>query len=171
MSYCVVGNPSARNAAQVRWMTVGDQDAAGVDGNLVGEIAEDAGVADDGALHLAQPRRVEPPPASVDLVLGQAEDLAELAHHRPVLEGVVGAEQGDVLVAVEDVACDVVAVRPREVEVEVGRIGPVEVDEPLEVEVQFNRVDVGDAEEVGDEAVGLAAPGRRGSSPWTARRR
>ena len=139
--------------------SVGDQDAAGVDGDLVGEIAEDAGVADDGAFHFAQPRRVEPPAGQrVDLVLGQAEHLAELPHHRPVLEGVVGAEQGHVLVAVEDVARDVVAVGPGEVEVEVGRVGPVEVDEPLEVEVQFNRVDVGDAQEVGDEAVGPAAP-------------
>ena len=138
---------------------VGDQDAAGVDGNLIGEIAEDASVADDSAFHLAQSRRVEPPTGQrVDLVLGQAEDLAEFAHHRPVLERVVGPEQGDVFVAVEDVARDVVAVRPREVEVEVGRIGPVEVDEPLEVEVQFDGVDVGDAQEVGDKAVGPAAP-------------
>ena len=91
-------------------------------------------------------------------MLGQAKDFAEFAHHRPVLEGVVGAEQGDVLVAVEDVACDVVAVCPRKVEVEVGWIGPVEVDEPLEVEVQFDGVDIGDAQEVGDEAVGSAAP-------------
>ena len=91
-------------------------------------------------------------------MFGQAEDLAEFAHDRAVLEGVVGAEQGDVFVAFEDVACDVVAVGPGEVEVEVGRVGPVEVDEPFKIEVQFYGVYVGDAQQVGDEAVGAAAP-------------
>ena len=84
----------------------------------------------------------------VDLFFRQAEDLSDLADDGVVLEGGIGREQGDVFLAVpaENVRQYLVAFFPGKVEVEVGRIGAVRIDEAFEVEVEVDRIDVRDAQ-------------------------
>ena len=140
-------------------VVVGDQHPARMEGQAAGKIPNHCRVLQHHGFHLAQPVGVEfASGEGVDFVFGQPHHLAQFPHGRTVLEGVVGREQCHVGEALEHVRHHVVAVRPREVDVEVGRVGAVEVEEALEVEVQLNRVDVGDAQQVGDEAVGPAAP-------------
>ena len=57
----------------------------------------------------------------------------------------------------KDVLDDLVAVAPREVEVEVGRTTSHGVEETLEIQVQFDGVHVGDFQAIGHHAVGTAA--------------
>ena len=59
--------------------------------------------------------------------------------------------------SLEHVRYHVVAVCPREVDVKVGGIGSVKIEEALEVEIEFNRIDVGDAHQVSHKAVGSAS--------------
>ena len=140
-------------------VVVGDQHPAGMEGQAAGEIAQHGGVLEHDGLHLAQPIGVEfSGTQGVDFVFGQAHDLAQFTHRGPVLEGVVRGEKRHVGEALEHVGHHVVAVGPREIDVEVRGVGAVEVDEALEVEVEFDGVDVGDAQQVRHQAVGPAAP-------------
>ena len=139
-------------------VVVGDEHPTCVEGQAAGKIPNHRRVLQHHRLHLAQPVGVELAGAEgVDFVFGQPHDLAQFPHGCAVLKGVVGGEQCHVGEALEHVRHYVVAVRPREVDVEIGWVGPVEVEEALEVEVEFNGIDVGDAQQVGDEAVGSAA--------------
>ena len=142
---------------------LGDQHPAHVDAQVVRVLVQVLPVAQDGARHLVQVAvalgRVRVG-ERIDLVRGQAEDLAQLADHRAVLVGAVGGQQRHppaVAVLVEKVARHVVAVLPTEVDVEIGRTAAAGVDEALEVEVQLDGVHVGDAQAVGHQAVGTAA--------------
>ena len=155
-----VGSPfGGMNSAPVPMdVVVGDEHPARVEGQAAGEIPNHRRVLQHHGLHFAQPVGVELSGAEgVDFVFGKPHDLAQLLHGRTVLKGVVGREQRHVGETLEHVRHHIVAVRPREVDVEVGRVGAVEVEEALEVEIEFNRVDVGDAQQIGDEAVGPAA--------------
>ena len=139
-------------------VVMGDEHPTRMQGQAAGEVANHCRVLQHHSFHLAQPAGVELAGAEgVDFVFGQPHDLAQLPHGCAVLKGIVGGEQRHVGEALEHVRHHVVAVRPREVDVKVGRVGPVEVEEALEVEVEFNRIDVGDAQQVCDEAVGAAA--------------
>ena len=96
----------------------------------------------------------------VNFLFGQTEHLAQLATKRIALEGDRCAKQGDVLCAIffEDVRDDMVAVAPREVEVEVGRTAPLGVEETLKIQVQLYRVHIGDFQAISHHAIGPAAP-------------
>ncbi len=58
----------------------------------------------------------------------------------------------------EDIGQDLVAAARIEVEVDVRRVGPAAVEEALEIEVELHGVDMGDAEEPGQEGRGARAP-------------
>ena len=137
---------------------IGDEDATRVDGQGVREVLEVAGVPHHESLHVVGAGRQEFAVGdAVDVVFGQAEDLPQFSDDRTVLEGAVRPHQRHVGEPLEDVFCHVVPVGPGEVDVEVRRIRSVQVDEPFEVEVEFNGVHVRDAQQVGDEAVGPAS--------------
>ena len=58
------------------------------------------------------------------------------------------------IVPPENMPEDLIAVLPTEVDVEVGRLLAGRVDEPLEVEVQFHGIHIGDAQAIRHHAVG-----------------
>ena len=129
-----------------------------MDGQGVWEVLEVAGVPHHEGLHVVGAGRQEFAVGdAVDVVFGQAEDLPQFPDDRAVLEGAVRSHQRHVREPLEDVFRHVVPIRPREVDVEVRRIRAVQVDEPFEVEVEFNGVYVRDAQQIGDEAVGPAS--------------
>ena len=137
---------------------IGDEDAAGVDGQGVWEVLEVAGVPHHEGFHVVGSGRQEFAVGdAVDVVFGQAEDLPQFPDDRAVLEGVVRPHQRHVGEPLEDVFRHVIPIGPREVDVEVRRIRAVQVDEPFEVQVEFDGVHVCDAQQVGDEAVGSAS--------------
>ena len=126
---------------------IGDEDAARVDGQGVREVLEVAGVPHHEGFHVVGAGRQEFAVGdAVDVVFGQAEDLPQFPDDRAVLEGAVRPHQRHVGEPLEDVFRHVVAIGPREVDVEVRRIRAVQVDEPFEVEVEFNGVYVRDAQ-------------------------
>ena len=94
-----------------------------------------------------------------DLAVGAAVDLGHLAERAAEAEAVVvghhrGLRMG---IAAEDVGQHVVALVPGEVEVDVGRVLPLGVEEALEQEPGAERLDVGDAEAVAHDRVGDGA--------------
>ncbi len=134
-----------------------DQDAACVDAQVVRKTLDESTVGDHQLGELIEITEVKAAFGQlVDLLLGQAKDFAELAHGGSEFEGVVYADQGRVLEPVEDEMRDVVPIAPGEIDVEIGRIGPVQVDEALEVQVELYRIDIGDPEQVGHDAIGTA---------------
>ena len=52
---------------------------------------------------------------------------------------------------------NVVTVAPRKIQVKIGWVGPKGIDEALEVKIQLNRINVGNAQTVGNYTVGTAA--------------
>src|SRR5690606_34979604 len=96
----------------------------------------------------------------VELFFGQAEHLAHFPHNRPVFELYIGAAKSHVIfsVRVKDIPEDDVTLLPAPVDVEVGRGLPVQVEEALEIEVEFQGTDVRNAQAVADDAVGSTAP-------------
>ncbi len=86
----------------------------------------------------------------INLIGGQSVHLAQLAYYRFAPEGVDGAKECrvTVTVAAEDVLDYGVALLPGVVYVKVGRRAPFRVDEPLEVKVQINRINIGDFQAV-----------------------
>ena len=99
----------------------------------------------------------------IHLPLGNAERFRDLADRRARLERRVGADHRDTLraVATEDVAEHLLAVVRAEIDVEVGKVRALGVEESLEEEVVPERIHVRDLERVRDEAVpGGAAPHR-----------
>jgi len=103
----------------------------------------------------------------VDLLLRQAKHLTQLPDDRLVAEGGGGAEQGRMVLSVpfEDVVLHLVAVLPREIDVEIGRTGPLGIEKPFEIEVELDGIHVGDAQAVGHDAVGSAPPPHMVKSP------
>ena len=91
-------------------------------------------------------------------------DLAGLAEGAARLEEEVRTDAGAVppAVTVEDVGDDLVAHLPVEVEVDVGQVGPAQVQKTLHRQVEAERIDVGDLQQVADERVaGRAAQRHR----------
>src|SRR5258706_15198151 len=58
---------------------------------------------------------------------------------------------------IKDILGDGIAVFPRKVDVEVGRGSAFRVEEAFKIQIQFDRVDVGDAQAVGNHTVSPAA--------------
>ncbi len=101
----------------------------------------------------------------VDLRRRKAQRLAQLPDGTAPLEGGVGGKLCHMVMPAlplaktgEHVLVHFVAVLPTEVDVEVRRLFARCAEEALEVEVQLDRVHVGDAEAVGDHAVRAATP-------------
>ena len=91
--------------------------------------------------------------------LEHAADVADdrLRLHRPERD-----DLGDVLAAVlpRDVLDHLAAPPLAEVDVDVGQRHALGVEEPLEDEVEVERIDVGDPQAVGDEAAGRRSAAR-----------
>ena len=90
---------------------------------------------------------------------GVAEDPRGVLHGGLGLDGAEGGDLGDLVLAVllGDVADHVGAAAVVEVDVDVGHRDAVGVEEPLEQQVVRDRVEVGDAERVGDQRAGRRA--------------
>ena len=130
-----------------------------MDAQVIGHPLDELPVAEHQAGHPVEAGRfVLPRAKGIDLGLGQPEDLAQFADDAALPEGHIGAQQGNVLETTEYVAGNFFPVPPREVDVKIGRVGPEQVDEPLEIQVELNGVHIGDAQQVGHDAVGPAPP-------------
>jgi hypothetical protein len=95
----------------------------------------------------------------IDLFFRQPEYFSEFADDGIALIGAIGGEEGGMFfsIATEDVGGEVVAVLPAEVEVEVGRVLTVGIDETFEIEIEVDGIHVGDAEAIGHDTVGATA--------------
>ena len=174
---------------------VGDHDARGVRADVAVHPLEPAGEVEqprDLGVFLGQPpqrrlfleglleRDVEPRGDQlVDLLDPRQRDVqrpADVLDRRLGLERAEGADLGDVGVAVllPDVLDDLVPPLLAQVDVDVGRLGAVGVEEPLEQQVVLERADVAELEQVADQgaagraagrARGCPARGRSGRSP------
>ncbi len=91
-------------------------------------------------------------------MFGKAHDLAQFPDSSPILKGVVGRKQGDIRKALEHVRHNIVTVCPGEIDVEIGWVGPVQVEKALEVKVKLDGIDVCDAQQISHEAVRPTAP-------------
>src|SRR5437899_1950763 len=91
----------------------------------------------------------------IDRLLLEAEHLPHLPDRRPLAVGDDVADHPGALrpVFVVDVLDHLLAVRGREVDVDVGRGRHLFVQEALEEQVVLDRIDPSDAEQVGDDAV------------------
>ena len=98
----------------------------------------------------------------VGVGVGNVHDARDVAHDCPRLHRPEGDDLRDVLAAVlaRDVVDDLAAPALAEVDVDVGQRHALGVEEALEDEVVLDRVDVGDAQAVGDEAAGRRAAAR-----------
>ena len=86
----------------------------------------------------------------------KSNGFAQFPKNGPVLKRNVRAQKGHVLssVSVEQILKHFVPVLPRKIEIEVGRTRPVRVDESLKIQIQFDRIHVGNVQAVGGEGVG-----------------
>ncbi len=138
---------------------IGNEDTTRVEAQVTGKSLNQLTVAQHQDGHIIQLGRVELARCQdVDLFFRQTEDLAQLTHYGTVLKGIVRSEDGAILEPLEDVARNIGTVAPGKVEVEVGWILSVEVDKPLEVEVELDGIHIGDAQNIGHHAVGAAPP-------------
>ena len=138
-----------------------DQDASRMNAQVIGEPFDELSVAQDQPGIMVKLRISAAGKLSfrqgIDFVRREAEHLAQFAHDRPVLEGGIGGQQGHVGEPAEDIPGNVFPVPPGEVDIEIRRILPVQIDEPLEIEVKLDGVDIGDPQHIGDYAVGAAS--------------
>lgn len=97
---------------------------------------------------------------NIDVGLGQTQYLAQLADDGLTLEGIVGSQQGGVFFSVtfENIIGHIISFVPGEVDVEIGWRAAIGVDESFEVEVEFERIYVGDAQVVCYDGVGPTTP-------------
>ena len=163
----------------------GDDDAGGVGAGVPGDalqllrrvdeaphlVVEVVGAAHLGALRQgALDRHVQgvghEPGDAVDLGVGHAEGAPDVADGRLRAHRAEGDDLRDVVVAVllGDVADHLVAAVVGEVHVDVGHLASLDVEEALEDEAVGQRVDVGDAEAVEDDAGGGAAAHAHGDA-------
>jgi hypothetical protein len=96
---------------------------------------------------------------AVGLGVGQVVHARDVADDHLGAEGAVGDDVGHAVVAVflADVVDDLAAAAHAEVDVEVRRRHALGVQEALEEQLEAERVEVGDAEQVGHDAAGARA--------------
>ena len=117
---------------------LGNEHAAGMDGTLAREVAEARGKYKDVAPQLALTGEgLGVAFHLVNFTFGQTKHLAQLTTKRVILESDRCTEQGHIFPPIffEDMRDDLVAVAPREVEVEVGRAAALGIEETLKVQV------------------------------------
>src|SRR5690606_12414113 len=128
-----------------------------MDGALVGKIGHAVVYRKDGIGNLVlieyMLRLVH---KAIDLSLGQAVYLAQLAQDAAAAERAHRAHQCGVGVLVEYIAIDVVPLIPAEVDIEIGGRMPLGIQKPLERQVQGDGIYIGDAQAIGHGAVGPA---------------
>ena len=157
---------------------VGDDDAGGVFAGIAHHAFEDAGGLEDffgdgvavelgaelggfldgffeGHLELVGDHLGE----AVGVGVGEVVDTGDVADDGLGAEGAVGDDVGDAVVAVflADVVDDLDAAAHAEVDVEVGWGNALGIQEAFEEKFEAERVEVGDAEHVGDETAGARA--------------
>ena len=159
----------------------GDHDAGGVDRGVTGHALEPARDREQ-ILHAGVPllellqrrvfrhRQVERHLELVRDELGDAidvgdrhlHDAADVADGRPRLHGAEGDDLRDVLapVLLGDVVDHLAAPALAEVDVDIGQRHPLGVEEPLEVQIEVQGIDVGNLQAVGHEAAGRRAAAR-----------
>ena len=170
----VVGHEDALGRMFQRKMAVGrgggEDDAPDVEGDLVVNAGQLGGRLPDVQasgrsgvfFHVLRRFIIRRPPAQrPGLRRRQAERPGGLVEGRAGAVAFQGADEGRPgpapAVALEDIGEDPVAAAGVEVKIEVGRIGPSAVEEALEIEVEGHRVDVGDAQQPGQERRGPRA--------------
>jgi len=156
----------------------GDHHAAAVKREMAGKSADSFRQGDDlrpglvqfrpledrmGAEHLRHARRL--PVAGqlfgdrTDLAVGNSVHLGDLAHRRADLETVMVGDHGDAAPAVgaKEIVEHIVPLIPGKIDIDIGGIAAAGIEEPFEKEIVADRVDVGDAEAVADQAGGSRA--------------
>jgi len=94
------------------------------------------------------------------LLIGQTKNLGHLPHGGPRLEGHLVGDHGGPAEAVlaEDVSQHIVPLVPGKIDIDVGEIGALGMEEALEVEVVGDGIDLGDEQAVADDGGGSGAP-------------
>ena len=99
---------------------------------------------------------------AVGLGVRQAVHARDVADHHLGAERAVGDDVGDAVVAVfrPHVIDHLAAAAHAEIDVEVGRRNALGIQEALEEELEPERIEIGDAQDVGGEAAGARAAAR-----------
>ena len=107
----------------------------------------------------------------VDVGERHLEHAADVAHDRLRLHRAEGDDLRDVLAAVlpRDVLDHLAAAPLAEVDVDIRQRHALGVEEPLEDEIEVERIDVGDPHAVGDQAAGRRPAARPDRNPLLAR--
>ncbi len=88
----------------------------------------------------------------------QTQYFGQFTNQGPILKRNVCAQKSNIGETMKNVSDDPVAFLPGKINIEIGRIAAVEVDEPLEIKVQFDGVDLGNLKQISHQAVGTTAP-------------
>src|SRR5690349_15261267 len=77
-----------------------------------------------------------------------------------MLKGSIGAQQGYMLLSIslENIIHDVIAIGPAEINIKVGRRSSFWIQETYKIKVQFNRINIGDAEAISYNRIGATPP-------------
>ena len=136
---------------------LGNDDPRGVHGEFVGHVFQAVAVLPDFAGQFVVFFRVLGIGYNLfHFTFGQTKHFTQLPHNGAKLEGIIRADKGRVVPTIpfEDVIQNKRALIGRKIDIKIGRRTAVLVDETFKVEVQANRVHVGDANAVGHDAVG-----------------
>ncbi|GBE21598.1 hypothetical protein BMS3Bbin01_00943 [bacterium BMS3Bbin01] len=160
-------HPAPLHGDDLPQRTVGDHHSARMDAKMSGKPVEPvAHVVDELGGHSRRQRRLQPQfrrIASIDVLgqaihlsLGQPEGFADITQHRA---GTVGDDIGDhrrtfTPVSAVAVLDDLLPALGLEVEIDVRRPPPLVGEEPLERQVQPNRIDPGEADATTHRRVG-----------------
>ena len=87
----------------------------------------------------------------IDLIFWQPVHLPQLTQDRLSLKGVHRPQECRVAVpiAFKNIFMNIVTVAPRKVDIKVGGRGPFGVEKPFKIEIQLDRIDVGDLQTIG----------------------
>src|SRR5690606_2107734 len=93
----------------------------------------------------------------VYLRLWQSKYFCKFTNNGTKLKGDIGAHQCGMGEAFKNISGNIVPVLPGKVDVKIGGRGTVQIYEPLKIEVQLNRVHIGNAKDIGHHAIGATA--------------
>jgi len=94
----------------------------------------------------------------LSFVWRQAQYLGQFANQGAVLKCDVCTQKSNIRKAMKNIGYDMVAFLPGKVNIEIGRIAAIQIDEALEIKVQFDEIDLSNLKQVSHQAVGPAAP-------------
>ena len=125
--------------------------------HVVGKALNEGAVLQNELRQLVELVKTKFPAAQdINIGFGQTKHFPQFPNNGAVLKGNISAQQSNVRKTLKDVAGNVVAIGPRKIDVEIGRILAVEVDEALKIQIELDGIHVGNPQNISNDAVGTA---------------